>query len=372
MINKRKVSFVFLLITMCMLGASHVIAYGKLKSPEHPVVKCVNGHTLKLTWEKVNEATGYKIYRSRKENGKYKLIKTTKKNKKYFIDRTVKLHKVYYYKICAYKKNKNKTLKSAKTSSIYARTYGNKGELLNAASIEMSLNNGENISSTNEMSICSFAKMEYRVDEDVAATKKINTSLLSDQVVWSSSDKTIASINANGEITTYEKEGECVIIAKLHNGILGKFKLKVVNYGIVNSFPYYNGNNPSVNEFIMNYADAVSEITTFFTIYGKEGIKGNISSNDLGEIIYSNSNDYDFSKIDSSVKKLMNNCSYPLEIYYIGKGCVEFRIISESAYYEICYSESADFETNPQKLAPHWLGTLHLVKPCVGEVTTRT
>ena len=236
----------------------------------------------------------------------------------------------------------------------------------------MSLNNGENISSTNEMSICSFAKMEYRVDEDVAATKKINTSLLSDQVVWSSSDKTIASINANGEITTYEKEGECVIIAKLHNGILGKFKLKVVNYGIVNSFPYYNGNNPSENEFIMNYADAVSEITTFFTIYGKEGIKGNISSNDLGEIIYSNSNDYDFSKIDSSLKKLMNNYSYPLEIYYIGKGCVEFRIISESAYYEICYSESADFETNPQKLAPHWLGTLHLVKPSVSEVITRT
>ena len=362
MINKSKVSIVLLLITMYMLGASNVVAYGKLKSPEYPVVRCLNGHTIKLTWDKVNKATGYKIYRSRKEKGKYKLIKTTKKNKRYFIDRTVKLHKVYYYKICAYKKEKNKILKSTKTSSIFARTYGNKGELLNAASIDMSLNNGENISSPNEMSICSSAKMEYRIDEDVAATKKINTSLLSDQVVWSSSNKTIATINDNGEITTYEKEGECTIIAKLHNGIIGKFKLKVVNYGIVNSFPYYNGNNPSVNEFIMNYADAVSEITTFFTIYGKEGIKGNILLNDSGEIIYSNRNDYDFSKIDSSVEKIMYNFSYPVEIHYIGKGYVEFRIISESAYYEICYSESADFESNPQKLAPHWLGTLHFTK----------
>ena len=57
----------------------------------------------KLIWKKVKGATGYKVYRSTKKNGKYKKVKTiTKKSLATF--KAKKSNKKYYYKVVAYKK----------------------------------------------------------------------------------------------------------------------------------------------------------------------------------------------------------------------------------------------------------------------------
>ena len=56
-----------------------------------------------LSWKKVKGATGYKVYRSTKKNGKYKKVKTiTKKSLATF--KAKKSNKKYYYKVVAYKK----------------------------------------------------------------------------------------------------------------------------------------------------------------------------------------------------------------------------------------------------------------------------
>lgn len=56
-----------------------------------------------LSWKKVKGATGYKVYRSTKKNGKYKKVKTiTKKSITTF--KAKKSNKKYYYKVVAYKK----------------------------------------------------------------------------------------------------------------------------------------------------------------------------------------------------------------------------------------------------------------------------
>ena len=56
-----------------------------------------------LSWKKVKGATGYKVYRSTKKNGKYKKVKTiTKKSLVTF--KAKKSNKKYYYKVVAYKK----------------------------------------------------------------------------------------------------------------------------------------------------------------------------------------------------------------------------------------------------------------------------
>lgn len=66
-----------------------------------------SGNSVKLTWDKVSKASGYRIYRSTKETSGYKLIKeinsaTTVSYK----DTTVKTGKVYYYQIVAINKIK--------------------------------------------------------------------------------------------------------------------------------------------------------------------------------------------------------------------------------------------------------------------------
>lgn len=68
-------------------------------------------HYAEITWKKISNATGYKIYRSTKKSGEYELIKTVKgaKNLKY-TDKKVKKNKTYYYKVVAYKSADSSTI----------------------------------------------------------------------------------------------------------------------------------------------------------------------------------------------------------------------------------------------------------------------
>ena len=61
---------------------------------------------VKITWNKQNNVTGYKIYRATSKKGKYKKIKIAKTN--YAYDSGLKLNKLYYYKVVAYKASNGK------------------------------------------------------------------------------------------------------------------------------------------------------------------------------------------------------------------------------------------------------------------------
>ena len=59
--------------------------------------------TAKISWKKVNNVSGYKIYRSTSKNGKVKLIKTVKGNKTFsYTDKKVYKKTRYYYTVKAY------------------------------------------------------------------------------------------------------------------------------------------------------------------------------------------------------------------------------------------------------------------------------
>ena len=73
----------------------------KLKKTTLKVSK--KGKSAKLSWKKVNTASGYKIYRATSKNGKYKLIKTVKGNKTFkYNDKKVYKKTRYYYYVKAY------------------------------------------------------------------------------------------------------------------------------------------------------------------------------------------------------------------------------------------------------------------------------
>ncbi len=72
---------------------------------------------IKISWNSVQGATSYEIYRSAKKNGKYQRIGTTKKLS--FVDRTAAAKKNYYYKVKA--KNKYKYCTSPLSKWVMAR-----------------------------------------------------------------------------------------------------------------------------------------------------------------------------------------------------------------------------------------------------------
>lgn len=84
--------------------------------------KNLAGKKVRLSWKKVNGASGYKVYRATKKNGKYTLVKTIKNVKTVkFTDKKVKKNKTYYYKVSAYKKVAKKIVKGTASAKAKVR-----------------------------------------------------------------------------------------------------------------------------------------------------------------------------------------------------------------------------------------------------------
>ena len=90
------------------------------------VAAAVSKNSIKITWDKVPEASGYVVYRATSKNGTYKKIYTaTSANKTSYKDTGLTTGKTYYYKVVVYTTvNVNKTCvetRSEYSSVVYAK-----------------------------------------------------------------------------------------------------------------------------------------------------------------------------------------------------------------------------------------------------------
>ena len=68
-------------------------------------VKAYDQRTIKVTWKKVDDASGYEVYRSTSKQGKFKKVKDlARKSARSFTDRKLSKKTTYYYKVRAYRK----------------------------------------------------------------------------------------------------------------------------------------------------------------------------------------------------------------------------------------------------------------------------
>ena len=138
---KLKRYYAFLLALIMSFGFCFPEAYAASKNTKYPsrvtgVKAQSSGHdSIKITWKRVKNAKGYKVYRSTKKDGKYKLIKTTKKTA--FTNIKLTSNKTYYFKIKAYKTAKNKTY----TSKKYSKTVSAKPRLTKVTGLKATQRN---------------------------------------------------------------------------------------------------------------------------------------------------------------------------------------------------------------------------------------
>lgn len=103
--------------------SSTVKCTAKPATPASVKVKRNTYNSLKITWSKVPDATGYKVYRSESLNGTYKRIATLKGAKKVsYKDKRKSCGKTYYYKVKAYKTVNFKKYHGTSTSAVSGRT----------------------------------------------------------------------------------------------------------------------------------------------------------------------------------------------------------------------------------------------------------
>ncbi len=346
----------FLIITTLILFLSLITqkthAQAAIKTPKTPTVTCVGSHSLKLHWKKVKGASGYRIYRYSKKKKKYVAVKTIKKkNTQNWVNKKLKKNKIYKYKVAAYKKTKKKKKKFSKRSYvIWAMTYGKKSLKINVGDVVADFKSDEH-----ELSICSQDKLyTYFAEDFYRKTKEMditNTVYVSEKVVWSSSDTSIASVDQEGNVTTYTKTGKCKIKMRAHNGVIGTFDLEVKNYARPDSFPGYYGDVPSISLLLRKDKSEVCNIGEFFKIKDTEKKYGTVSVDDEGNIT-GIPQIKDISQIENDFKKLMNEYAYPLSIYY-ERGYVKFMI--GNVYTYVTYNTRNMYRDDVNCIAPHWL-----------------
>lgn len=87
-------------------------------TPQNLTVTSKNCNSCTLKWDKVDQATGYRVYRSTDKDSGYTAIKKIKTNDPSFTDKTVVPGKKYYYKVSSYKTVGEESYSSAKTSAV--------------------------------------------------------------------------------------------------------------------------------------------------------------------------------------------------------------------------------------------------------------
>lgn len=100
-----------------ILGAYAKVTVTSAK-PTAVKAKSASVTSVKVSWKKVKDATGYQVYRAASKNGKYKKVKTTSAAS--FTDKKLKTGKAYYYKVRAYKKEDGSVYYGAYSAKVKA------------------------------------------------------------------------------------------------------------------------------------------------------------------------------------------------------------------------------------------------------------
>ena len=352
---KRVTGVIYILLLAAVIScgfSKNVMAKPKpVKPPENVSVWMKSATSLKIKWNKSENADGYIIYKYNKKAKKYVRVHTAKKNQRSWVDKNLKTGKVYQYKVASYKLVKGKKKQSRKSYAVSAKTYGKKAKVVNAETINFGVMDGD------EVGICSTLRMSGHIIGD-SSVKALNTKIITEQLIWSSSDETIAQVDKNGVVTTKEKEGTCYITARAHNGVKGKVKINVINYARPKSFPYYDGGYKYVDIMLTDYRENVFNIATYFTVNKNEDVWGTIKMDEEGNITGYPGFD-NIAEIEEDVRTILANFPLVTEIFYSSER-VEFLMKFDkygNSYCRIDYRIDDDMSDASGRLAPHWAYT---------------
>ena len=342
---------VFIMAILIFCHPQRIQAAKSLPIPDGLVAVKKTETSIRLKWSACKNVDGYYIYRYHKKTGKYRKIKTIEGAKKHvWVDKNRKPNKLYLYKVASYKKKR----KSKKSYRVSAMAYGRDARVVNVDSMYFGIED-EDGNRNLELGICAEDKMYTDIEGD-RYVKHFDAAVLSEKLIWRSSNPALASVDQTGKIVTYEKEGACEITARAHNGVTGRIYLTVVNYARPKTFPDYDGRFSDVNLLFTDFRENVYDIATYFTIKSKEGVYGKIKLSSTEEVTgYPELENIE--SIYADVEHILKNFPMVIEIEYSYRR-VSFVILnnpSGNSWRRVNYAADDDMSGYPiGRIAPHW------------------
>lgn len=342
---------VFIMAILIFCHPQRIQAAKSLPIPDGLVAAKKTETSIRLKWSACKNVDGYYIYRYHKKTGKYRKIKTIEGAKKHvWVDKNRKPNKLYLYKVASYKKKR----KSKKSYQVSAMAYGRDARVVNVDSMYFGIED-EDGNRNLELGICAEDKMYTDIEGD-RYVKHFDAAVLSEKLIWRSSNPALASVDQTGKIVTNEKEGSCEITARAHNGVTGRIYLTVVNYARPKTFPDYDGRFSDVNLLFTDFKENVYDIATYFTIKSKEGVYGKIKLSSTEEVTgYPELENIE--SIYADVEHILKNFPMVIEIEYSYRR-VSFVILnnpSGNSWRRVYYAADDDMSGYPiGRIAPHW------------------
>ena len=242
-------SVIILGFIMSFVFVSNVYASDEVSKVKGFKGKLKNNNIV-LSWKSVKNANGYMLYKNNK------LLKKLKSNKEQFVDKKVKKKKTYSYYIVAYKKINSQILLSKRTYTIKIKKYTKKSRRQNVSRVT-----GTN--KTKSVGISESLKLVVKPKVKKGLKKK---KVYSKKIYWSSSDKTMATVDKNGKVTANSEMriGTVKIYARAHSGVKKVFKVKVVNYANPDKFNDFGMVYELISPIIHDYKKDTCNIASYF------------------------------------------------------------------------------------------------------------
>lgn len=339
-------------------SSGEIAADEKLQPPSHVEAKLYDdSRVVELKWTKTEDADGYCVYRRTEDGLRYKPVRVLRGNKQTRLyDEDLKLFHIYEYKVAAFWNRKGKRVYSEKSYPVLIRTYeGENPKITNAENLKIRLKGPDVKKNKNEMNLCSTAYAKVTLEPEYLYYE--DQRLVSDRIIWSSSDKSILQVDGKGVITSGTKEGYCTIYARTHNGITKGVKIKVVNFANPTRFPQYGSRTYDINRLLASYRSEVQDIMTYFTIYGEKGESGTIylCKNMHGEhVVRGMPALKKISLVEKKIRKIIKEFPLMIKISY-DYDEVTFKVnYSSDSCDKLTYSRDDRFDKNYWQMAPHW------------------
>lgn len=258
-----------------------------------------SGKKIELRWKKIKGASGYVIY---KNNKRIKNIKERKKCK--WTDKKVKAGRVYKYRIAAFRKKGGKKTISVKSYQIKVLVSNQKSKKTNAAKLTIS-------KSSFILHFNALKKIKVTVK---AGKKEKKKALLSKKIVWSSSNKALATVNKNGVIHTNNqmRTGRLYIYARAHNGITKAIPVQVTNFAKPEKFKNMYAVNKEITAVVTTYKNELTDIASYFE-FVKPNTNVLFDIDDAGNLRKTPAASID-KKIEENIYKIVKNVPVTIEI----------------------------------------------------------
>lgn len=306
-----------------------------------------SGKMIKLKWKKTANVDGYIIYKNGK---KVKNIKNTKKCT--WTDTKVKANKGYKYRLAVWKKLNGKKIVSKKTYKIRVRVTNKESEKVNAANLTTS-------HKAYILSLNSSKKIKVHVKAGKKEKKKV---LLSNKLIWSSSNEELATVDQTGRVRTNNnmKTGSLYIYARAHNGIMKSIKIDISNFAKPSIFKNMYAVDDEIKPLVTTYKNDITDVASYFE-FSKPGVDIVFDIDDYGELRKSAKTDLD-KDIEEKLYKILKDVPINIGVH---KTYLEAEREVQTAYgttlvYSILYrfanGSEMDYENGYSRIeiAPRW------------------